>query len=83
MFPFDAQISLSSMIDAPGTIGYVSQESWIRNDTVRGNITFGLPYDEAVYQQCIFAAALTHDISILQDGDLTEIGERGINLSGQ
>jgi ATP-binding cassette subfamily C (CFTR/MRP) protein 1 len=25
---------------------------------------------------------LAHDLSILPDGDATEIGERGINLSG-
>ena len=65
-----------------GRIAYVSQEAWIRNDTVKGNITFGLPYDDAEYKRCIEAACLTHDLAILPNGDLTEIGERGINLSG-
>ena len=65
-----------------GSIAYVSQESWIRNDTVRGNILFGLPFEEARYAQVLEAACLKHDLSILPQGDLTEIGERGINLSG-
>ena len=50
--------------------------------TVRENITFGLPYDPERYNEAIAACALDVDISKLQDGDLTEIGERGINLSG-
>ena len=65
-----------------GSIAYVSQESWIRNDTVRGNILFDLPFDEARYTEVLDAACLKHDLSILPQGDLTEIGERGINLSG-
>ena len=34
------------------------------------------------YERAIDAAALRPDIAILPDGDLTEIGEKGINLSG-
>lgn len=65
-----------------GRLAYVSQEAWIRNDTVRGNILFGLPYNEHKYTQVLEAACLRHDIAILPHGDSTEIGERGINLSG-
>jgi len=65
-----------------GTVAYVSQESWIRNLTVRDNILFGLPYDESQYRRVLHASCLSHDLSILPDGDQTEIGERGINLSG-
>ena len=35
-----------------------------------------------VYQQVISACALTPDLEILSGGDQTEIGEKGINLSG-
>ncbi|KAI1320479.1 hypothetical protein EDD11_000864 [Mortierella claussenii] len=65
-----------------GTIGYCPQSAWIQNATVKDNILFGLPLDEARYQRVIKDCALERDIQILPDGDQTEIGERGINLSG-
>ncbi|KAH8822793.1 P-loop containing nucleoside triphosphate hydrolase protein [Flagelloscypha sp. PMI_526] len=34
------------------------------------------------YQQTLEACALLPDLAILEDGDMAEIGERGINLSG-
>lgn len=50
--------------------------------TIRDNILFGTPMDEARYVRTIVACCLERDFSILKAGDLTEIGERGINLSG-
>ena len=38
--------------------------------------------DEEKYQQAIRICELTRDINILPAGDNTEIGEKGINLSG-
>jgi ABC-type lipoprotein export system ATPase subunit len=34
-----------------GPVGLVSQTAWIQNMTVRDNILFGSPYNEAKYQQ--------------------------------
>ncbi|KAI9280863.1 P-loop containing nucleoside triphosphate hydrolase protein [Umbelopsis sp. AD052] len=65
-----------------GDVGYCPQTAWIQNNTVKNNILFGLPLDEARYQQVIKDCALEPDLQILPDGDATEIGERGINLSG-
>ncbi|OZJ01918.1 hypothetical protein BZG36_05007 [Bifiguratus adelaidae] len=65
-----------------GTVGYCPQTAWIQNATVKDNILFGLEYDEKRYQRVIKDCALTHDLSVLPEGDQTEIGERGINLSG-
>ncbi len=55
-------------------IGYVSQQAFIVNDTVRANILWGNKYDEEYYNKCLIAALLKHDLSILANGDLTEIG---------
>eukprot|EP00957_Ditylum_brightwellii_P198916 15161739-Ditylum_brightwellii.AAC.1 len=44
---------------------------------------FNEPIDETRYQRCIDACALRHDLSLLSHGDETEIGERGITLSGE
>ncbi|CAG8548825.1 3767_t:CDS:10, partial [Scutellospora calospora] len=65
-----------------GYVAYVPQSAWIMNATLRDNITFGLPYEPKFYEEVIDACSLKPDIEILPGGDLTEIGERGINLSG-
>ena len=63
-------------------VSYCNQTPWVVNDTLRGNILFGRVYDEERYQQVVQACALIDDLNILPAGDMTEIGERGINLSG-
>ena len=65
-----------------GQAGYFSQTAVILNDTLRGNILFGAPMDEERYQQTLHACALLPDLKILPGGDMTQIGEKGINLSG-
>ncbi|KAG7195029.1 uncharacterized protein KQ657_004142 [Scheffersomyces spartinae] len=56
--------------------------SWIQNATFRDNITFGRPFDHDLYKKVLFACALEDDLALLPSGDLTEIGERGVTLSG-
>lgn len=63
-------------------MGYVSQQAWIQNATLRNNILFGKPYDSDKYDSIIEACALQPDLSSLPAGDSTEIGEKGVNLSG-
>ncbi|KAI9138247.1 P-loop containing nucleoside triphosphate hydrolase protein [Paraphysoderma sedebokerense] len=65
-----------------GKVGYCPQQPWIQNTTLKENVLFGLPYDEDRYKRALHYAALERDLEILPDGDLTEIGEKGINLSG-
>ena len=50
--------------------------------TIRDNICFGLPYDKKKFEKCIKACELERDLEVLPASDLTEIGEKGINLSG-
>lgn len=65
-----------------GSIAYCPQQSWIQNATVRDNILFGRPFDKDRYDAVIEECALSTDLQLLPHGDMTEIGERGINLSG-
>ncbi|KAF7727026.1 hypothetical protein EC973_008140, partial [Apophysomyces ossiformis] len=65
-----------------GTTAYVAQTAWLQNASIRDNILFGLPYSEERYKETLFACALNKDLSIFEDGDMTEIGERGVTLSG-
>lgn len=43
---------------------------------------YGLPLDKVRYVDAIRLCELERDLEILPAGDLTEIGEKGINLSG-
>lgn len=63
-------------------IAYVAQNPWIENATVKQNILFGLPLDGTRYRQVLFASGLDRDLGIFPDGDLTDIGANGVNLSG-
>lgn len=65
-----------------GSIAYCSQSPWIMNGTVKENITFGAVFDSEFYSIVIEACALREDLLILPDGDGTEVGEKGISLSG-
>ncbi|KAJ2507744.1 Transporter of the ATP-binding cassette (ABC), partial [Coemansia sp. RSA 2049] len=64
------------------SVAYVAQQAWLLNDTIRGNITFGMPYDEQRYKEVVRMCALARDFEILEAGDMTEVGERGVALSG-
>ncbi|KAJ2215008.1 hypothetical protein EV179_002538 [Coemansia sp. RSA 487] len=65
-----------------GQVAYAPQQPWIMNATLRDNILFGLKYDEYFYNRVIDACALRPDLAIYSAGDMIEIGEKGINLSG-
>ncbi|KAK4183219.1 92fa4e65-f2b9-41ea-8f4e-0e0d5e2b8a44 [Podospora australis] len=66
----------------PESIAYVAQIPWIENASIKDNITFGLPYDEERYNKTVEVCALKKDLEMLTDGEETEIGANGINLSG-
>jgi ABC-type multidrug transport system fused ATPase/permease subunit len=66
----------------PSSIAYVAQIPWIENATIKNNILFGLPFDEYRYNKTLEVCALKKDLEILSDGENTEIGAQGINLSG-
>ncbi|KAJ3317920.1 hypothetical protein HDU76_001009 [Blyttiomyces sp. JEL0837] len=72
----------SGSVDIYGTVGLSPQTAWLQNATLRNNVLFGNDYDEEKYQTVIKACALTRDLSLLPDGDMSEIGEKGVNLSG-
>ncbi|KAJ7631233.1 P-loop containing nucleoside triphosphate hydrolase protein [Roridomyces roridus] len=65
-------------------VAYCAQNPWLEHATIRDNIIFGAAYgfDEARYQAVIEACALVRDLEVFDAGDMTEIGERGITLSG-
>ncbi|TFK30740.1 ATP-binding cassette transporter [Coprinopsis marcescibilis] len=65
-----------------GGIAYAAQESWVQNETIRENILFGSPYDEDRYNKVISQCSLAQDLNLFEAGDQTEVGEKGLTLSG-
>ncbi|KAI8093508.1 multi drug resistance-associated protein MRP [Halteromyces radiatus] len=75
-------VKVNGQVIVRGSLAYVPQQPWVMNATVRENITFGHRFDPEFYDRVLEACSLKTDIQILSAGDQTEIGERGINLSG-
>ncbi|CAN9395423.1 unnamed protein product [Alternaria alternata] len=61
---------------------FCPQYAWIQNATVRENIIFGKEFNRKWYDQVVDACALRPDLNMLPHNDATEIGERGITVSG-
>ncbi|KAK4168033.1 P-loop containing nucleoside triphosphate hydrolase protein [Cladorrhinum sp. PSN259] len=61
---------------------FCPQYAWIQNTTLKDNILFGKEMDKKWYSDVIKACALQADLDMLPNHDLTEIGERGITISG-
>lgn len=66
-------------------IGYIPQSIFMLDDTIKGNIAFGLDdkdVDENRVWEVLEDAQLADHIRSLPDGIYTEIGEKGVRLSG-
>lgn len=64
-----------------GRVAYTAQEPWIQNASLEKNVTLG-GARTAAYDAAVAACALGQDVAALPAGDATEIGEKGVNLSG-
>jgi ABC-type multidrug transport system fused ATPase/permease subunit len=64
------------------SVAYCAQQAWLVNANIKENILFAAPFDEKRYKDVIVACALEHDLEILDAGDETLVGEKGITLSG-
>ena len=69
-------------IETEGKLVIVPQVPWVFSGTIRDNILFGQPLETKKYECILDACALKEDLKMFPKGDLTQIGERGISLSG-
>ncbi|XP_076633489.1 putative multidrug resistance-associated protein lethal(2)03659 [Colletes latitarsis] len=70
------------VLEIDGKISFADQRPWIFASTIRQNILFGQPMNEARYNEVIRVCQLRYDIENMPHRDGTMVGERGINLSG-
>lgn len=71
-----------SVIQSNEMIGYCGQTPWLQSINIRENILFCSSQEDARYKDVLEACALTPDLASFKDGDLTNIGENGVGLSG-
>ena len=77
------ELSVSSgEISCTGKIAYASQTPWVYSGTLLDNIVFGMKFDEQKYCKVIEVCDLGKDIASFPKQDQTEIGQRGVILSG-
>ncbi|KAF8528008.1 P-loop containing nucleoside triphosphate hydrolase protein [Hysterangium stoloniferum] len=72
-----------------GGVAYAAQEAWVQNETIKANhssycdnILFGKALDEERYKKVLHQCGLERDLRLFEAGDDTEVGEKGITLSG-
>ncbi|KAJ7931122.1 hypothetical protein B0H13DRAFT_2228071 [Mycena leptocephala] len=63
-------------------VSYAAQESWVMNDTIRNNILFNSPMNQERYNKVLYQCCLERDLELWDAGDATEVGEKGLTLSG-
>lgn len=64
------------------SVAYCAQQAWLVNGTIKENIVFASPWDAKRYKNVIVACSLQRDLEILDSGDQTIVGEKGVTLSG-
>lgn len=60
------------------SVSYAAQTPWLQQKSIKDNILFGEEFDEERYEATLEACALVPDLDILEDGDQTEIGAKGV-----
>ncbi|KIJ35247.1 hypothetical protein M422DRAFT_262416 [Sphaerobolus stellatus SS14] len=63
-------------------LSYAAQAPFLQHLSIRDNILFGNQYEEERYAAVLEACALNPDLEIFEARDLTEVGSKGISLSG-
>lgn len=64
------------------TVAYCSQSAWLLGASIRDNITFGADWDATRYAAVVKACQLETDFKNFDNGDETEVGEKGVACSG-
>jgi ABC-type multidrug transport system fused ATPase/permease subunit len=76
----DARSLSAGVLPSAGSV--VLQQAFLFDDSVRGNVTLGEPFDDAQVWQALAVAQAEQFVRALPAGLDTMIGERGTTLSG-
>lgn len=70
-----------SYVHVGGSIAFVSQSMWLMPGSIRDNVTFGRPWDEAKFHAVMRACCMSDDLNRLPARELTDVGDLGRALS--
>ncbi|KAL9973022.1 hypothetical protein ACROYT_G019427 [Oculina patagonica] len=74
--------TVNGKVSFNGRIAYLPQMPWVFSGTIRDNILFGRSFETKRYQDILEVCCMQEDLQNFPKGDLTEIGHRGVSLSG-
>ncbi|KAI3654035.1 hypothetical protein MP228_000754 [Amoeboaphelidium protococcarum] len=74
--------TLSGQIRINGKIGYTMQQPWIKNGSVKDNVSFGDDFRQDQFDHAVQVTALAQDLDWLPNGANTLLGEKGVQISG-
>jgi ATP-binding cassette subfamily C (CFTR/MRP) protein 1 len=66
-------------------MGYCAQTPWLQNGTIQQNICGFIDesdIDKVWYRTVLYACALEQDMALLDEGDQSMVGSKGVTLSG-
>ncbi|KAH0572254.1 Xenobiotic-transporting ATPase / Multidrug resistance-associated protein [Spironucleus salmonicida] len=69
-------------VQIPKNIAYFAQNAQIFNTSIKQNITFNKPFNQAKYDHIIDICCLKPDLQTFPYGDQTEVGAKGVTISG-
>lgn len=70
-------------VSRPVDVTYASQTPWLQAKTIKDNIIFYNDFDAQRYDAVVEACCLEEDLQELRDGDLTDVQDNGMALSGK
>lgn len=80
------EITDENLLSWQANLGYVPQDIYLQDVTVRNNIAFGVDSEEVDHEKVVKAAKMAniHDFIVdeMPDGYDTVVGERGVRVSG-
>ena len=82
---YDGKDIFENLISWQKNIGYVPQDIFLLDDSIKNNICFGITnseIDEDKLQKAIYDSQLLDFINNLEKGIETKVGERGVQISG-
>ena len=74
--------TLEGVIRTNGSKAFVEQEPFVMSGTIKDNILVGAEFDKDKFDKVVEVWWLEHDLESMPKGADSEIGERGITVSG-
>ena len=65
-----------------GSIGYLGQNPWIFNGTIKENILLDKEFDKDAFDFVLKYSALEEDVRTWEEGVEKKVGESGASISG-